>query len=350
MSTHDKITAAATKNEQILKALAETDYASSALQQLSTYLADLQSQLSQTDDSIKKLTAKRTSELKDHAKYQNSTVRRFAYRLSGKKEEFEAKAEKEEREYFEAVQEEYKAKVRRETLAHDLDKAMGKKSQLEAVTKRHVELQAELDELYNSIFGGPTPEFAEEDTKEDAVTQAKATYDQVHWRLKSEEQVVALLADAQVIMARVLGDMQIALQYSNRDVWGFGGSFADIAERNALSQAAAGASQVEMLLSQAQRIQPAVEAIGPMRVAQGNLMSDFLFDNIFSDLAFHGKIEKSNAEIQQAALNLRRQLDVARARENQCRKDAAQAAEHLEASRRELQQVREDAFKRVCSK
>src|SRR5436190_9088216 len=140
MSTHDKIAAAATKNAQLLTELAETDYASSALQQQSTYLADLQSQLSQTDDLIKKLTSKRTSELKDHEKYQNSTVRRLAYKLGGKKEKFEAKAEKEEREYFEAVQEEHKAKVRRGTLVHNLDKAMETRSQLEAVAKQHAEL------------------------------------------------------------------------------------------------------------------------------------------------------------------------------------------------------------------
>ena len=86
---------------------------------------------------------------------------------------------------------------------------------------------------------------------------------------------------------------------------------ADMMERNALVNAQANASHVEMLVSQAIRASPRVQPVGRVDIARGyrrfliqlstffiltpafsfpsSIMSDVFFDNIFTDLAFHSK-------------------------------------------------------------
>lgn len=83
---------------------------------------------------------------------------------------------------------------------------------------------------------------------------------------------------------------------------------ADAMERNALRNAQANASQVEMLVDQATRISPVVQPVGRVNIAQGSvsflsffaltsllihyraIMSDIFFDNFFTDMAFHSNI------------------------------------------------------------
>lgn len=75
-------------------------------------------------------------------------------------------------------------------------------------------------------------------------------------------------------------------------------------ERSALRNAQSQAYTAETLVNQASQISPHVRPIGPIQIAEGsvhvaghrpflilsrNLVSDVLFDNIFSDLAFHSK-------------------------------------------------------------
>lgn len=241
-----------------------------------------------------------------------------------------------------------RAKHRRDVLTKNIEDANKTRAELEVAAKRHTEFQAELDRLYNSIFGGPTPDFPEEDAKEEQVRQAGFAFNQVQQRLNAETQAVNILTEARGFMMVSLKFMGDALQASKMDMWGVGGGFADFAERSALQKAEAGVSKVQMLVSQAQRISPQVQSIGAVNIAQGNIMSDVLFDNIFTDMAFHEKIEQSFAELQRAARNLDAQLSMARDRKTSLHNEAAQASAQLEAARTELQRVRQETFERVA--
>lgn len=113
-----RIASSVEQNNRLLKTLSETDYAPPALAQQSVYISSLQKELSELDKRIKHLETITKTELNDHEKYRDSTMKRFTYRLGGKKGQakFEAKASKEEREYFEAVQAEKAAKDQRGVL------------------------------------------------------------------------------------------------------------------------------------------------------------------------------------------------------------------------------------------
>lgn len=68
------------------------------------------------DTQIRTLETNRDKEFKEHEKYRDSVMKRFAYKIGRKTEKFGAKASKEEREYFDALHEEHKTKEMRKTL------------------------------------------------------------------------------------------------------------------------------------------------------------------------------------------------------------------------------------------
>jgi hypothetical protein len=103
-STNQKIQEAASQNASLLQGLHETDSAPSQLQQQDAYIRDLDQQIQDTNKRVADLKRKTATELKDHEKYRDSNIRRFAHKATGRKEKFAEKAAKEEKEYFEAMQ------------------------------------------------------------------------------------------------------------------------------------------------------------------------------------------------------------------------------------------------------
>lgn len=66
----------------------------------------------------------------DHKEYQESTVKRLAYKLSGRKQKFVEKEEKEHREWLDAIQKELEAKRHLDHLNETLTDAKMKASSL----------------------------------------------------------------------------------------------------------------------------------------------------------------------------------------------------------------------------
>lgn len=104
------------RNSELLSTLSQTDYAPPALKQNAAYISDLETQIKTLDRDLRRLHQVTEDERKEHLKYRDSTVKRFAYKLGGHKgaEKFSTRQQKEEREFLEAWQKERKAKDRRE--------------------------------------------------------------------------------------------------------------------------------------------------------------------------------------------------------------------------------------------
>jgi len=94
MATKDIILAAIARNDELITILGETDYAQSALQQSTAYVAELQTQMAAEEKNVKKAVLKLQKEQSEHEMYRDSHVKRLAYRMTGNKGKFEAKAEK----------------------------------------------------------------------------------------------------------------------------------------------------------------------------------------------------------------------------------------------------------------
>ncbi|RYP08644.1 hypothetical protein DL764_001772 [Monosporascus ibericus] len=366
-SITNKIHDAAHRNQELLAILQKTDHAKPALEHQKQYIADLTRDLSEAEKRVDALDEQREKELKDHEKYRDSVMKRFAYKVTRKTDKFEAKASKEEQEYLQVsydvegvcvsmqladvsqvLQESHRAKEQKEQIATMREEALAVQSGLEKEVARHNQAQQDLDRLYNSIFEGPTPSFPEEDATERDVQSAEQACNHARKRLECEQQAANLLNQATARLNSALSHIEDALGHSRMDMFG-GGSFSDFMERDALHNAESQVRQMEMLVMQAQRYSDSVQSLPPIHVSQGNLIGDVLFDNIFSDMEFHEKIKASREEIRRCGSVLRSEVQAAHARVQECQAEMDRLSEVLSGARAALQKARERIFDRITS-
>ncbi|KAI0012183.1 hypothetical protein F4779DRAFT_105967 [Xylariaceae sp. FL0662B] len=345
-SITSRIQDAAPRNQRILNVLSETDHAVPALEQQKRYIDDLNRELSDLEKRIGALDKQRAKELKDHEKYRDSVMRRFAYRVSGKTGKFEAKAEKEEREYFAVLQEEHRAKEQEASLKQLREDALGVQRDLEIQAARHNAAQQDLDSLYDSIFQGPTHEFPQEDSVERNSENALQAYHDARVKVETGQQVVRILGDALQRLHSAISYTEDALSHSRMDMLG-GGTLSDMMERNALDKAETQVDQMLWFVRQAQRMSPEVQDLPRVAVAHGSIMSDVFFDNIFTDMAFHDKIHETRSALERCRANLQDQLTSARSRLQEAEWTVNARAASLKNSRAELQEAREQIFERI---
>lgn len=221
-SIYDQLTKASDRNAALLHTLSETAYAPPALIQQKATIKDLETHISSTSHLLSQLELRTKSELKDHQKYADSKIRRFAHGLGGSKgkQRFVEKAEKEEREFTEAWQKERETRDCKDDLERQLREARETESGLEEETSRNELAQRELDELYDGIFAGPTPEFPEEDVREENVEGAKAQYEDVERQLGMEKRALECLEGARTTYGHALKAVQSALSMSRMDMFG----------------------------------------------------------------------------------------------------------------------------------
>ncbi|SMY21675.1 unnamed protein product [Zymoseptoria tritici ST99CH_1A5] len=339
---------AADKNAELLSELSVTDYARSSLGQNVSYIVDLKAQIASTDEELARLHKITEDEKKDHIRYRDSNVKRWAHKLGGSKgkAKFESRSEKEEREFLDAWQAERSAKESRDELAAALAGAEKDHSHLDSEAKRHDKAQAALDALYQSIFDGPTPDVPGEDQMESNLQQAKQHFDQSQAQTGTENMALQALQRADQTLFKAAKYMEDALDMSRADMFG-GGTFVDMMERDALANAQNHVNMTLRHMEEARRIQPAVEQLNEINIDHGHFFSDVMFDNIFSDMDQHDRIKNSNAQLHNAIGHLKSQLDQQASRQKSADAGVRNAAANLEGTRKELQRIRAQAFEMV---
>ncbi|KAF2206981.1 hypothetical protein CERZMDRAFT_52005 [Cercospora zeae-maydis SCOH1-5] len=308
---------AADKNHELLAELRQTDYAPSSLKQNSAFIDDLNAQISSTDKELKKLHQVTEDERQDHVRYRDSNFKRYLHKMGGSKgkDKFTSKAEKEEREFLEAWQKERSAKESRHELSRALEHARSNKVNLEQDVKRHERAQSELDQLYDSIFSGPTPDVAGEDHLEQAVQQNRDSYDQANRSLSSEKYVLEILGRADQSLSAAGNHMDDAYRRSQRDTYLGGGTFTDMMERDALAKAQNAIHATIRHMAEAQR---------------------------------HERIKDSDAQVKAAYQDLKGRIEEQKGRCQGAEQNLQQAGNGLEQARKELQRVRAEAFERFA--
>lgn len=346
-SIEQQIQDAAARNAELREGLHETDSAPSQLYQQIQYLNDLTAQLKKTENHVLGLKKTTEAELKDHKKYSESTFRRFAHKASGRKDRFEEKAAKEEREYFDAIQQQ---KTGEDELAYIRQlKAEGEttKQKYEQQAQRHEGLQRELDAFYNSIFAGHTPGFPEEDEREAACNAAVQHVQSVNTTLEKERHSLFLLGQIATKLTAAREHLGSARSMSQMDLFG-GGTMSSLQKRNYLERAESAISQVRMLQEQLSQVAPQLGDLGSMNIASGSIWGDVVFDNIFSDMAMHDKIKESLEQINRAGNKCGNVIRQQEAREKELIAELKEADMRVQEARATLQRVREGAFRKVA--
>lgn len=97
MSTIESIRALGPHRATLLQSIAALDYAQAAADQQRVYIETLNSSLVSVEKDSRYLDVKMRIEKNDADEMKNSFSRRLAYKLTGQKAKFEARASKEER-------------------------------------------------------------------------------------------------------------------------------------------------------------------------------------------------------------------------------------------------------------
>ncbi|KAJ4299989.1 hypothetical protein N0V90_005237 [Kalmusia sp. IMI 367209] len=347
-TTHDKIRQAASRNTELLNILSETDGAPSQLYQQIQYLNDLTAQLEKTQSRANVLKHQTALELKDHKKYNESTFRRFAHKASGRKDRFEEKAAKEEKEYFDAIQAQKAAEDELGYVRQLLSEAEVKKPEYEREAARHDEVQRELDQLYDSIFAGYTPEFPDEDERERAYEEVNIRFQASSQNLEKERHMLFLIKQACGKLLDAKRYLMQAHDASTLDLWG-GSTFASMQKRNRLELAESCVQQTRMLARQIVGMEPGrdLDALGAVDIHIGNIWSDVVFDNVFTDMEMHQRIQSAEAQVDRALQKGAKLMKEQQTREKEGIAEVGRVGTEIKERRIELQRSREEAFRRV---
>lgn len=347
-SIHEKLKATAADNDRLLKIISESDYAPSALRQSNNFVANLKKDILEQEHDLREAKYTIAREEKEHKEYQTSHVKRLAYRLGGKREKFEEKASKEEKDWVEAVQRGFECQKKLDLLNRDLAEATKTSAEMEKVAATYRQAQSELDALYKSIFEGPSPEIFGEDQRESAVYEASAQNDAAQSDIDKEKRVKKMLVEAYQFLDKASRDVEEARSNAKMDAFGFDNIFMEMAEANALSRVRQNVGQAELLVSQARTLQPAIGDIGDVVHAQQNFMTDVLFDNVFSDVSKYEKIKESQASINKAKTKLDDFIKQSNGRLERVIVAGSHAKQNLDEKRLELQQIRAEAYQKVA--
>ncbi|KAJ7835926.1 hypothetical protein B0H14DRAFT_2795051 [Mycena olivaceomarginata] len=287
MSTVDTVLENSPYHARLLRQIAELEYVPAALQEQETHIAGLKRDSAALVPKIAGLERKTKKERMEHELQRDNSTGRFMAKLTGRKEKFDAKASKEEREWIEAMEAEMQAKKEQEVVHTMLAEAKAVRADLQDKLQVYNQTKQELAALYSKIFDGPTPAYPEDDQLEYQVQQAQNRCNEIQASLTRESHIVSLLQSANTALQACSSKIQQALKYSKWDMIG-GGVKSDMMERNALTAAEVHATLAQIFIQQAIMASPQVQAIGEITISNGSFLSDIVFDNIFTDLAFHG--------------------------------------------------------------
>ncbi|PFH60086.1 hypothetical protein XA68_11474 [Ophiocordyceps unilateralis] len=337
----------AIRNAQLLHILAETDNALPALEQRSQFITELDSQIRLSDEKLQALKRNCDSGRKAHEKFRHSQLRRFVYTATGQKEAYAHKEETGERDYMKAVQRMQREHSINENLKQQRREATRTRHELEEAAKRHREAQHKLNELYHTIFAGPTPQFPEEDEAEKVCHGLVLRYRSARRGWEAETRAIQLLSEGDNLMDEALAQTRDALSYSRAELLGTGGGLYEMMESNRLSKADRLVTLARLQVSKAQRASPKVRALPPSGDGgnHGQTVRTLYFNN--NDMTFREQVKRNVGDTQRCADSVKRELEAALKRQAKLQSDLDKRRAELRDGRAILQKAREGVFEFV---
>jgi peroxiredoxin family protein len=370
MAFQERIRSSSSRHTQLLQSFQETSYAPSATQQTAAYIIELQSKIPIETKALEKLHWKVSKERSEYEMYRDASLKRFAYKLTGRKEDFDAKVSKEEREYREILEVQTKAKQKLETTKINLEESQRKLLEYETAAAQHAIVKSELTILYASVFESPHeaphPPYVILQTSQTALARAKAAHAEALKPFDHASQVITHLEDSNKYLTWALNNVANALSSANTPPMTMSVGIVDNmrfseqalgTEKNAMAQAQALASQAEIVFDQARRMDRDVRVVAKVRLAQG----DWLYEGVqagrmgadglkkaFNSYRFKEKIKATEADLKKAREEMETELQAARGRRDVFGVEVEEARERLEEAEVGVRKARGEVWKAVA--
>ncbi|KAL2206848.1 hypothetical protein CC79DRAFT_1358659 [Sarocladium strictum] len=212
---HDSIAAAASRNTDLLRELTQTADAPGLYTNNETTSRHAQKRLKQQQDEV--VIAKAASQLQfnKHKKFQGSGPRKLYYVILRKRMHFDERASAEEKLYLQALERRHRAETVLSELQDEVNSLTLEGRSLRAKLDRHGAAHKAIDQLYASIFDGPTPGFPHEDAQEgrhiDATEEHQQAMKKTQATVKGRKNAAAIAG----VIERAAREAKIAVDESN---------------------------------------------------------------------------------------------------------------------------------------
>jgi uncharacterized phage infection (PIP) family protein YhgE len=255
---------------------------------------------------------------------------KFLYKASGKETSFTGQAEREEQNYHNTLQQAHHAAEHNSSVKAKLEQELEKKRELDQSMQGYLDLQKQLDDIYDDIFSGPTPEFPEEDEKERQSDAALSAYVATKTALELHQKAVDLLEQATATMTAGLQQVDKALQSG------------DMNHIRSLNQGRDLVQQSKTTVDQLVQLGSDVIELPP----EANPRTMEVTSNLGE---VWGKVDITGGrrEVARCTAALNNCLSQARERGHYLSKELKRKEEEMETARTELQKIRKGIFEEV---
>ncbi|EJD43625.1 hypothetical protein AURDEDRAFT_125760 [Auricularia subglabra TFB-10046 SS5] len=333
MALAQNISFAKSKQQTLIQEISALDYAGPALEEAQKYVTDLGLLKRDAEKRLAEATKHKVKEWKEHLDMRDSIIRKFSHKIVGKGADWDKKASKEEREYLDSFEAEVKEKDAIAKLKANIREAEQNVGTLREAYEQREKLQRELNNLYRSIFDGPTPEAPQDDRLEWDLRNAEDENNREQAALSLQAQTVQILGDAHKALKNLIAKLKEALDHSEMDAL----------EANAITASQMLLQQVSTHMDQARRLNSAVGTLPEIKVP-GLSMSDIYFDNIWSDSKQMDRIDAGHKSAQSAEKALLKEIDRAKKRVDTAAAVAGRTAEVVNKARSDLLEFRAKTF------
>jgi hypothetical protein len=339
------ILAHASENSLLLVKLSSTSENPSNFQIHTTKISRLQDELSTQEAELQKITEDIEVKFKKHQSLRDSTLRRLLHRATLMGAKFEAKARKEEQDYFAALSMQSKATKRLPHLKQTIDEALAALGPLEAGAKEHDDTHARIDKLYEKLFAGPTPGFPVEDGLESQCYASREINEAMIAKIRGARRSLRLLQRAVVQLKKARACLETAQQATDNSIVFFGESIAWLKECSehivyaltAVDQSRANQSPVPTAVGAVE-----VKVLELLIAANNSLAASVSRAIIVST------IQVSQANITAAEEKLAELIGLIKTKELDGLQQIKLTARELENGRQALQQNRQGIFEQVA--
>lgn len=206
------------------------------------------------------------------------SLKAFKAAIKGNKAE---KMDKEVQQWVAAQEVEKGKEVALATVSAELARETNELNQLKAKQAHSTQLKAQLDQLLERVFSGPTPEFPDEDRLENDVATALRYLNDAARDLPYYQNVLNLLVSAEQEAQQALQALSQASTANTVDM--FSDSVGvDIMKQSLLQRGREHADRSNSFLEQARQLMPGLPGIGNVRISGTDMMLDIVFDNVFT--------------------------------------------------------------------
>ncbi|KAH7232871.1 hypothetical protein BKA59DRAFT_427309 [Fusarium tricinctum] len=358
-SSMDRIRAAAAEREQLLSVITATDDTAANLTQLKLDIAALKNPCYDAHALYSELNARIEREQKEFEDLRDSRTQKL---FGGSK--YKDKLTKEENDVTELLEWQAKADKARKELDVKLDEMKELRQKLEHMVEQRIQALNDLDNLYVSVFNGPSPGHAEEDKLEAQVKAAKEIFNPIQNSYSQVASVVNYITMARARVTFAAGSAAKALKISESDIFdlkagasiranrNFNSAVADRQEREHLNWVRRSLAEASQFLAMAHEFDPEVDGFVMPKVADGKSVAGRLDDWIntpVTDYFFHREIQVTAEGIVMAGAIVDEQLRFAEEKKKVWTEKRDAAGKDLKQAREELHQLRARLFENAVN-